>query len=66
MAGERPPLNETFVKNANPFDKALINAMKMCWIHDPKKRATARQVEKYIDSELVRLGVAGAGEKNTR
>ena len=66
MAGERPKLNETIAKSKDPFDQALIRAMDMCWIHNPKKRATARQVEKFIDSELVRLGVVGAGENHSR
>ena len=59
MAGERPHLDESLKTSKDPFVQALIRAMNMCWIHDPKKRATARQVEKFIDSELVRLGIVG-------
>lgn len=61
MSGERPHLNETYAKSKDPFVQTLVRAMNMCWVHDPQKRPTARQVEKFLDSALVSLGVTAAG-----
>ena len=56
-AGKRPPVDDKFIESSDPFTKALVKAMKMCWTQSPESRATARAVEQFIDSELTRLGV---------
>lgn len=56
-AGKRPAVSNEITESKDPFTKALLKAMKMCWIQNPKKRASARQVEMFIDGELTRLGV---------
>ena len=62
MQGERPLLNETITNSKDKATKTLIKAMKMCWIHKPEDRASARDVEKYLDSALVKLGINGKPE----
>jgi len=57
IAGERPAIPISFQSSTNPFDRAMIKAIEMCWIHEPKKRASARQVQQFITAELERLGV---------
>lgn len=59
MAGERPPLNETFTNSKDPATVALIKAMEMSWIHKVGKRASAREVENFLDATLMKLGVNG-------
>lgn len=59
MDGERPPLSEEYTNSTDQFTQVLIRAMKMCWMHQPEQRATAREVEQYLDAELTRLGVNG-------
>jgi hypothetical protein len=64
MQGHPPPLPDKYnmTSSANqpdPYTKTLIRAMRMCWRLDPEQRATARQVEQYIDGELARFGVQG-------
>ena len=59
MAGERPPLSEEFTTSTDQFTQALIKAMRMCWIQKPEERASAREVEHFLDAELTRLGVNG-------
>jgi len=59
MAGERSPLNETNPNKSDPAIQAIVKAMNMCWIHSPEKRATARAVERFLDSALSKLGVHG-------
>jgi hypothetical protein len=62
MQGKPPPLsdryNDTNIQN-DPYTKTLIQAMHMCWKLNPEERATARQVEQFIDGELAKLGVQG-------
>ena len=64
LQGERPAIPAEIRNSTDPFQQAMITAIEMCWIHNPDQRATARQVEKYIASELIRLGAHG--EKRSR
>ena len=57
--GERPPLNESFTNSEDPATRALIKAMKMSWVQEVEKRASARDVEKFLDATLIKLGVNG-------
>ncbi|CAB9497556.1 Putative serine/threonine-protein kinase/receptor [Seminavis robusta] len=59
MDGKPPPIHANFTNSTDPFTRALVKATYMCWTLDPEKRATAREVEHFIDSELERLGVNG-------
>ena len=56
-AGERQHISSSYRNSADPFDQAMVKAIEMCWIQDPKKRASAREIQKFITSELQRLGV---------
>jgi serine/threonine protein kinase len=55
--GSRPPIPEAILNTTDMFDQTLLNATRACWIQDPEKRATARQIQKYIESQLIKLGV---------
>ena len=55
--GERPIISSSIQKSKDPFDRAMIEAIEMCWIQNPKKRASAREVQKFVLSELQKLGV---------
>lgn len=57
--GKRPPLNETFTNSSDPATIALIKAMEMSWVQEVEKRASAREVENFLDSTLIELGVNG-------
>ena len=57
MAGERPHIPSSVQNSTDPFDQAMLKAIQMCWIHEPKKRASARQIQEFIIHELQRLGV---------
>mmetsp|Transcript_42420 Transcript_42420/g.47915 ORF Transcript_42420/g.47915 Transcript_42420/m.47915 type:complete len:567 (-) Transcript_42420:88-1788(-) len=57
QAGERPEIPISIRNSTNPFDQTMLKAIDMCWIQDPKKRASARQIQEFITSELQRLGV---------
>jgi hypothetical protein len=55
--GERPAFEPSLLNSTDPFDQAMIKSIQMCWIHDPEERASARQVQDFIKTELDRLGV---------
>ena len=59
MEGKRPPISDRYTNSSDPFTQALIKAINMCWTHQPEQRASARDVEQYLDAELTRLGVSG-------
>ena len=50
--GERPEFDEELIQSTDQNVQALIEAAKMCWVHDPLRRATARQVQQYLQSKL--------------
>jgi hypothetical protein len=52
MKGNRSPISKTYTESDDPFTKALLKSIEMCWIQDPKERASASQVLKYINTEL--------------
>ena len=52
--GGRPAIDEKFQKSEDPYELALLKIIEMCWIQDPKDRASAAQVLGFISSELKR------------
>lgn len=63
MNGSRPPMIPSILNSTDPFDLVMLKAIDMCWVQDPKERASAREVQKYIDGELKRLGVQESAKK---
>ncbi|KAG7348054.1 protein kinase domain containing protein [Nitzschia inconspicua] len=57
--GERPFIPESIRNSTDPFDRAILEAIDMCWVQDPSERATARQVQKHIVATLKRMKVKG-------
>lgn len=57
QAGERPEIPSSYRDSTNPFEQALLKLIALSWIHEPTKRASARELQKFIISELERLGV---------
>jgi hypothetical protein len=50
--GGRPPIDKIYTDSDDPYTKALLKSIEMCWIQDPVQRASASQVLKYINNEL--------------
>lgn len=46
---------EEILSSTHPFDTTLIKALDMCFVFDPKKRASAREVADFIKSSLDRI-----------
>ena len=48
MKGERTEIDEEYLNSSDPLIKALITAIKMCWVQLPSKRATSREVQQFL------------------
>ena len=46
--GEQPPINDRIKSSKHPVDQGLRQAIKMCFIHDPKERPSARVVSDFL------------------
>ena len=55
--GERPIIKPEFVNSTDPYTIALIKAMRACWIHDPVKRASSKQIRDFLAAMLQQHGV---------
>jgi serine/threonine protein kinase len=53
--GHRPHVFPHVWNSTHPVDQVLKQAMIMCHAQEPEDRATARQVETYLQQELQRL-----------
>jgi serine/threonine protein kinase len=53
--GLRPKLSEEIANSLDPNIIAIKEAMRMCFIHDPLERPTARQIEAHLLQALLRL-----------
>jgi len=55
--GSRPKISSTILNSPDPFDQALLHATRRCWEHDPKIRASAREIQRYLEDTLTKLRV---------
>ena len=44
LKGLRPKLPSSVLESTDPIIKVLVEAINMCWTHDPIKRPTARDI----------------------
>ena len=52
MNGTRPTMHEDVWNSSDPITQTLIQAMKMCQEHSPHKRASAREVERFLKNAM--------------
>lgn len=55
--GKLPPLPKKLQHSTHPIDKAFKRILKMTQVFDPKKRATAQQVELFLRKKLDSLNI---------
>ncbi len=46
--GETPSIPLEYVKSNHPIDKALVQAIQMCWVYDWRDRAKASEVRNLL------------------
>jgi serine/threonine protein kinase len=46
--GQRPVIPDEFLHSEDPIIQALVAAIGKCWTHDPKERATSREIQQYL------------------
>ena len=50
--GQRPVFEASLMTSDDTHIQALIKATKMCWAQDPEKRASAREVQHFLEAQL--------------
>lgn len=55
VAGERAAIDAEVYPRDDPVYDAMITAIERCWIHDPRERATSREVASYLRSRLDKI-----------
>mmetsp|Transcript_23724 Transcript_23724/g.67003 ORF Transcript_23724/g.67003 Transcript_23724/m.67003 type:complete len:574 (+) Transcript_23724:859-2580(+) len=58
--GKQPPIADKFKNSKDPYIKALLKVIGMCWVQDPKARSSSREVMDYLEQRLVELGEGGS------
>jgi hypothetical protein len=53
--GGRPEIPWDILISEDAATKAMVKAIKDCWIHDPQKRPRSRQVSDYLNEELRKI-----------
>ena len=48
-------MDEEILSSTHLFDTTMMKAMDMCFVYNPKKRATAREVAEFIKSAVDRI-----------
>ena len=51
---ERPPIDREIRESDDPLDVALLKALERCWEQDPIERASAREIEQFLEAELAK------------
>ena len=49
---QRPPIDDAIRESDDPLDVAMLKAIERCWEQDPVERASAREIEKFLETEL--------------
>ncbi|CAB9507100.1 STYKc [Seminavis robusta] len=52
MNGHQPHIRESTLKNKDPNIKVLLQAMNACWVWDPRRRATAKEVQNILKTRV--------------
>ena len=50
--GERPKIPDDILKSTHPVDVVLREALDMCWVFNPTKRAKANEVAAFLQQRL--------------
>ncbi|KAL9179449.1 hypothetical protein ACHAXT_008739 [Thalassiosira profunda] len=48
VGGLLPEIDATIVNASDPVNGVLMKALDMCWVYEPSKRATAREVASFL------------------
>lgn len=52
MRGELPEIDERYLKSDDPAIKAMLEAIDLCYVYDPEKRAKAWDVSSFLEKKL--------------
>ena len=57
MDGKRPAIKPELLNSTDPYIIALTKATQSCWIHDPVKRASSKQIRDFLADSLAKQGI---------
>lgn len=57
MNGERSQIPTKYTNSTDPYEQTLVKAIQRSWIHDPRERATARELQTLFVNQLKKGGV---------
>jgi len=55
--GQRSHIPEKYTNSTDRFEQTLVKAIQRSWIHDPRERATARELQTLFVNQLEKSGV---------
>ena len=55
--GKRSHIPEKYTNSTDPFEQTLVKAIQRSWIHDPRERATARELQTLFVNQLEKSGI---------
>jgi len=57
IKGMLPKIDQSILNSSDPVDKLLKEALDMCYIYEPSKRATAREVATFLHKSWKELSI---------
>ena len=57
VMGNRDSLSTELLESTDPIDVAIRTAMRMCWVHDWRKRASAKEVADFLLDEKSKIAL---------
>jgi hypothetical protein len=52
MRGELPEIDDRYLKSDDPAIKVMLEAIDLCYVYDPEKRAKAWDVSSFLEKKL--------------
>lgn len=61
MEGKLPKIDDEYKESDDPAIKAMLDAIDMCYVYDPEKRAKAWDVSSFLEKKLDEIKQGGKG-----
>ncbi len=55
MNGKHSVIPTKFLNSTDPADQAMVKAILMAWVYNPRERTSARQIANLLKEQLVNL-----------
>ena len=58
LRGKRPKFSNALIESSHPVDKAIMEAINMCFVHDWRKRYSSVEVRDFLAKKLKKISLA--------